>query len=163
MNGEPLQPQDAQLLQSIKDGGRWFRAVLCTLARRGVLLRQSSPERAKAILDALSTFPYYKGGQFLFDLLELEDFLLDGPPPEIVPTALSAGALQRVSAALNAVRASLDGEAAVEGAPAVQIEGGALVGDLPAIEAGFYLYQDFVLGVWASVAESGVEGEIVPG
>ena len=156
MNDETLQPQDVKLLQSLKEGGGWLRAMLCTLARRGVLLRQSSPARAKTILDALSTLPYYKGGQFLFDLLEMEDFMLDGPAPDILPAALNTSALQRLAAALDSVRASLDGNAIAQPAVPAVIEGGAMMGELPAIEAGFYLYQDVVLGVWLSVAETPV-------
>jgi hypothetical protein len=158
MNGETLHPQDVKLLQSLKEGGGWLRAVLCTLARRGVLLRLNSPARAKTILDALSTLPYYKGGQFLFDLLEMEDFMLDGPVPEILPAALNSSALQRLAGALESVRASLDGNAVATPAVPVVIEGGATVGQLPAIEAGFYLYQDVVLGVWLSVVETAAGG-----
>jgi hypothetical protein len=155
---QPLLSQDVQLLKSLKEGGQWLRAMVCTLARRGVLLRTASPERAKAILDALSTLPYYKGGQFLFDLLELEDFMLDGPPPEILPAALNAAALHRVALALHAVKRSLDGEAADAGImdtviDTVQVDSGSFIGDLPTLEAGFYLYQDVVLGVWSSVTE----------
>ena len=34
--------------------------------------------------------PYYKGGQFLFDLLEWEDFMLDGEPPPLLDEAALA-------------------------------------------------------------------------
>jgi hypothetical protein len=153
MSADSLQPQDVKLLQSLKEGGQWLRAVLCTLARRGVALRRASPERAQAVLEALATFPYYKGGQFLFDLLELEDFMLDGPPPEILSTTLDAGSLQRVAGALNAVKQMLDGQAAVIDTGVAEVQGGSTNGELPPLEAGFYLYQDVVLGVWASVSQ----------
>jgi hypothetical protein len=154
MSAEPLQPQDLQLLQSLKQGGHWLRAVLCTLGRRGVALRSASPERARAILDALSTLPYYKGGQFVFDLLELEDFMLDGPPPEVLPTALDPAALQRIAGALNAVKRSLDGQPIADDmSAAVSVQGGSATTDLPPLEAGFYLYQDVALGIWTSVVE----------
>ena len=160
MSADSLQPQDVKLLQSLKEGGQWLRAVLCTLARRGVALRRASPERAQAVLEALATFPYYKGGQFLFDLLELEDFMLDGPPSEILPTTLDAGSLQRVAGALNAVKQMLDGQAAVIDTGSAEITGGSMIGELPPLEAGFYLYQDVVLGVWVSVSQ--IEEEAGP-
>jgi hypothetical protein len=155
MKAEPFEPRDIQQLESLKDGNRWLRGVLCTLARRGVALRRASPERGAAILDALATLPYYKGGQFLFDLLEIEDFMLDGPPAEILPTTLDAGSLQRLAGALKAVKRSLDGEEPVEETIDVTLEGGVSNTDLPPLEAGFYLYQDVVLGIWASVSELG--------
>jgi hypothetical protein len=155
MSADPFEPRDIQLLESLKDGNRWLRGVLCTLARRGVALRRASPERGTAILDALATLPYYKGGQFLFDLLEIEDFMLDGPPPEILPTTLDAGSLQRLAAALRGVKRSLAGEGPVEETIGVAIEAGFANADLPPLEAGFYLYQDVVLGIWASVSEPG--------
>jgi len=34
------------------------------------------------------------------------------------------------------------------------VEGGTTAVQLPEIEAGFYLYQDVVLGAWLSVVES---------
>jgi hypothetical protein len=50
-----------------------------------VVFRQDDPERASQLLQVLSPFPCYKAGQFLFDLLEWEDFMLDGPEPPIEP------------------------------------------------------------------------------
>ncbi|MGA8029227.1 MAG: hypothetical protein WB992_18970 [Bryobacteraceae bacterium] len=160
MNAEPLQAQDIELIKSLKEGNEWLRAILCTLARRGVELRNASPDRASALLDALSRLPFYKGGQFLFDLLELEDYMLDGPAPEILSTTLDAGALQRLARALNAVKRSLDGQPEVSNTGAAEVEGGSIQGDLPPLEAGFFLYQDVVLGVWGSVVQSDPVGRI---
>ncbi|WP_433271378.1 hypothetical protein ACQPZF_12235 [Actinosynnema sp. CS-041913] len=64
-----------------------LREVLCTLARRGVAIRQDEPRRARQILDALAPWPFYKGGQVLFDLLEWEDFMVDGEPPPVLSRA----------------------------------------------------------------------------
>jgi len=55
----------------------------------------------------LSPFPYYKAGQFLFDLLEWEDFMLDGPEPPIVPTVLDAASLGRLAQWLDELRSAL--------------------------------------------------------
>ena len=147
-----LAPEDLILLASVRRGNEWLRAVLCTMARRGVAFRRAHPERASALLEALSTLPLFKGGHFLFDLMEWEDFMLDGPAPPIVPTVLDAAALFRIAAFLEHAKALFDGGAASE-LSGLQVAGGALSDtDLPPLEAGFYLYQDVVLGALASTA-----------
>jgi hypothetical protein len=151
MPTESFRPEDISLLESLREGGGWLRGVLITLARRGVTLRRESPERAQAILDALTTFPYYKGGQFLFDLLELEDFMLNGPAPALMPNVLDASALQRIAGALNAVRQSIDGSPVEEPLRGITVEGGGVGETLEALEPGFYLYQDVVLGIWRTL------------
>lgn len=140
-----LHPEDFALLESLRQGGEWLRAVLCTLARRGRAFRNAEPERARALLDALRVYPWYKGGQFLFDLMEWEDFMLDGPPPEIVPTALDAAALARLAGALQRLKAHLDGAAEAD-LPAVVASSALPEADLPPLEPGMYLYEDVVLG-----------------
>ncbi|SDP52186.1 hypothetical protein SAMN04487981_12537 [Streptomyces sp. cf386] len=83
--------QDAAVLDLVRRSNARTRAVLCTLARHGVAMRHEEPERAARLLEALGVWPVYKGGQFLFDLLEWEDFMLDGdPPPPIRPQDLAA-------------------------------------------------------------------------
>ena len=61
------------------------------MARRGVAIRQTTPRRARAILDALAPWPFYKGGQFLFDLMEWEDMMIDGEPPPVLSHAELTG------------------------------------------------------------------------
>lgn len=80
-----LRERDLSALRLVRTANSRLRAVLCTLARRGVLLRQREPERARQVLCALAPWPFYKGGQFLFDLLEWEDFMLDGDAPPVLP------------------------------------------------------------------------------
>lgn len=148
----PLLPEDLAFLESLRDGGNWLRAILTTLARRGVAFRRAEADRTAALLDALAPYPWYKGGQFLFDLMEWEDFLLDGPAPPPVGTALDASALSRLANALDAVKASLDGAQApasfgVSGAASVSMA----PADLPPLEAGMFLYEDVVLGVLLTV------------
>lgn len=150
---EALTPEDRATLQAIRRGNDWLRALLCTLARRGVAFRLAFPERAAALLAALSCLPLYKGGQVLFDLLEWEDFMVDGPPPPLLATSLDAGALQRLGDWLQELRSRLDGGIAPVDPDAVrtEMEGGLLDdSDLPPLEPGFYLYQDVVLGVLVS-------------
>ena len=108
----PALPADDQaLLVRFGRGQEWLRAVLCTLARRGGHIRETDPARARQILDELSRSPLYRGGQFLFDLLELEDFMVDGDLPPPVPTVLDEVALRQLWLALRRLRSTVDGTA----------------------------------------------------
>lgn len=151
----PLHPDDLVLLNSIRKKSDWLRAVLCTLARRGVSFRRAHPERAKLLLDALATYPFHKGGQFLFDLMEWEDFMIDGPAPEIVPATLDSATLFRLAGFLQSLQRHLDGAVGLDAK--IEVEPTAPSGtaeELPPLEPGFHLYQDVVLGVLQSVAAS---------
>jgi hypothetical protein len=110
-------------------------ALLCTMARLGVHWRNHEPERCSWWIGQLGMHPYYKGGQFLFDLLEWEDFLLDGE--------------QRVVAYADIL-------AFVEAVPVLRRllpEHLAFPSELPPLETGFYLYRDVVLGVlWITLS-----------
>jgi hypothetical protein len=165
--------EDLAALAAVARGSEWLRGVACTLARRGVAFRQAHPARARAMLDALESSPLYKMGQFLFDLTEWEDFMVDGPPPPVMPATLDARALARLAGLLRQVQAHVEGNgAAPDGAssaaspaaspwPVVTLAGVTLEVQplaapdgkepLPPLEAGFYLYQDVVLGVLRSV------------
>jgi hypothetical protein len=164
-NGDPpLTPEDLLLLGLVARGSDWLRAVLCTLARRGIAFRSQHPQRARNLLDMFAPLPAYKGGQFLFDLLEWEDFMLNGSPPPIVSTTLDARALRRAAAALTNIQSYLDG--AVQAIPVAEVIASVVVIDdqnLPPIEPGFYLYQDVVLGIVSStlplIGMSDVGGE----
>ncbi|MEU4767966.1 hypothetical protein AB0H12_32425 [Actinosynnema sp. NPDC023794] len=85
-----------------------LREVLCTLARRGAAIRQDDPQRARQILDALAPWPFYKGGQFLFDLLEWEDFMIDGEPPPILTRATFGKLLDLPVSLVDATFAAID-------------------------------------------------------
>ena len=159
MNADgPLLPQDLHLLAAVRDGAEWTRAVLCTLARRGAALRLSDPDRARALLDVLAPLPYYKAGQFLFDLLEWEDFMLDGPPARIVNSALDSRALQNLAFLLDGVRRHLDG-ASEDLRPRVRLEPAAAEPEpepeLPPLVGSIHLYDDVVLGGIARLQEAG--------
>lgn len=150
-HGGDFTSEDLALFRHLRAGNAWLRALLATLARRGVAFRRDHPERARAWLDELAVFPYYKAGQFLFDLLEWEDFVLD-EPAETLPTALDLEAVRRLSDALGSVQAHLDGAVPLE--PAQRPPFLVTLADeteLPPLEGGFYLYQDVVLGVLHSV------------
>ncbi len=94
-------PDDRELLEEVAGGNAWLRSVLCTLARRGTRIRREQPERASALLDALAAWPWFKAGQFLFDLMEWEDFMVDGPAPPELPSALDAVAWERLARRLR--------------------------------------------------------------
>ena len=149
---EHLQPEDISALTAIRSGNEWLRAALCTLARRGVAFRQEHPERAQTMLEALSVYPIFKAGQFLFDLMEWEDFMLDGPPPALVPTTLDGEAAARIVKFLNSIKAHLDG-AVTEDTPTIDPKMIFAHPDesLPPLEGGFYLYQDIVIGIIQSM------------
>lgn len=146
---------DAEVLAALAGGNDWLRAVLCTVGRRGALVRQADPARAAALLESLSPWPWFKGGQFLFDLLELEDFMVDGPAPPVLPTTLDAVAWQRIAERLREFRGLLDGAAE----KMVHMPGGLLeevsvtsgAETLPPLEPGLHLYRDVVLGAVVSV------------
>ena len=74
----PLNPEDVRLIERIQQATRGARVLLCTLARRGKALERDQPERAALLLTALRPHPLYKGGRLAFDMLEIEDLMLDG-------------------------------------------------------------------------------------
>lgn len=130
---DPLTAGDRRLLAVIEAQSEILRAVLCHFARLGVAWRKREPQRTSAWLAKLESSPFYKGGQFLFDLLEWEDFMLDGPRPPPV----SSGELMTIALRVAA-------EVGIE-VPAVELP--AIETSLPPIEPGFYLYRDVLLGL----------------
>jgi hypothetical protein len=148
-----LSAAEIRLLDALGQGHDWLRAALCTIGRRGIAYRQGRPEAAQTLLDALSTSPLYKAGQFFFDLMEWEDFMLDGPAPPILANVLDAAALQRLAALLDKIKSHLDGAPTVAvGSWRVELAG-VLVDqqDLPSLAGGLYIYRDCVLGALMSV------------
>ncbi|MFF9642909.1 hypothetical protein [Kitasatospora aureofaciens] len=183
---DPLTTTDRQALAFLTRTNSGLRACLCTLARHGVDLREREPDRAQALLATLAPWPLYKAGQFLFDLMEWEDFMVDGDPPPLVspdhilaqvglplrwlatsatattPGLVRALPVQNTAAALDlpirwfvaTARAALEGAAddltrlLPRPFPAPPSEAALPEDpeDLPPLEAGFYLYQDVVLG-----------------
>jgi hypothetical protein len=148
-------PEDRAVLELAGAGQQWLRAVLCTLARRGVEFRLAHAERSQMLLDSLSTSPVYRSGQFLFDLLELEDFMIDGEPPPVVPTVLDERSLHQIAAMIRRLQRGLDGglPPVVEPPPAAAPDEAADASQpLPELEPGFHLYADVVLGAVRSAA-----------
>lgn len=152
----PGHPDDDAVLAQLDAGNQWLRAVLCTLARRGTALRLTALERAERLVDLLSRWPVYKGGQFLFDLMEWEDFMTDGPPPPVLRTVLDGASLTRLARSLDGLRALVDGGGAgtlaqaVDAAAAMGVDLAVSTEDLPPLDPGLHLYRDVVLGVIVS-------------
>lgn len=169
-----MSEEDDAFLEAAQAGTAWLRSVLCTLARRGVAFRRGHPDRARRVVEHLSTSPLYRGGQFAFDLLELEDLMLDGPPPDAVSTTLDRRALLRLAAAVRRFQRGLDGTVPPAADEAALAEAARLLGDdgsdvsseeedLPELEASFHLYTDVVLGVVRSAAPLLLERRRRPG
>ncbi|MFG2132918.1 hypothetical protein ACGFNV_34675 [Streptomyces sp. NPDC048751] len=135
---------DERVREVLDTAGQWTRTALCTLARHGAALRRDDPDRGRHLLDTLAPWPPYKAGQFLFDLMEWEDFMLDGDPPTPLPldAALDAAGLPLawLRAAAARVSDTFEGEWVPPTVTATE--------DLPQLESGRYLYQDVVLGAW---------------
>ncbi|MFF1283969.1 hypothetical protein ACFVY4_24910 [Streptomyces sp. NPDC058299] len=188
----PLTPTDHRAFAFLGQVNSSLRQCLCTLARHGVALRRDTPERARLLLDMVRPWPLYKGGQFLFDLMEWEDLMVDGEPPPVLPTEriVSAASFpvqwlaaatseapaatravpgQRTAAALDlplrllatTARTAFLGAAQdltdLLGTPTPRTgaqddtEPGPAPAqppapELPPLEAGFYLYEDIILG-----------------
>jgi hypothetical protein len=75
-----MNSEDVRLIETIQQATQGARVLLCTLGRRGKALELHDPERAAFLLAALRPHPLYKGGRLAFDMLEIEDLMLDGPP-----------------------------------------------------------------------------------
>jgi len=75
-----VNPDDARLIAQIQLTTQGGRKVLCALARRGKALERDEPHRGALLLAAMRSHPLYKGGRLTFDMLEIEDLMLDGPP-----------------------------------------------------------------------------------
>lgn len=145
---------DERLLARIEGATLGGRALLYTLARMGSALRRDDPIRAHLLLHALQSHPFYKGGRVFFDVLELEDLMLDGPPPAPVGHASLWAVtdalvdLLRILARLTSELQEKDGSTPREDveAPASRDEQGPAP-DLPELDPSEYLYDLVVLGV----------------
>jgi hypothetical protein len=72
-----MNPDDYELIGRIRQATRGATRILSTLARRGKAIARDEPQRAAELISAVSTHPLYKGGRLAFDMLELEDLMLD--------------------------------------------------------------------------------------
>ncbi len=144
-----FQPADLNILQQLQRGNEWLRAVLCTLARRGLAFRQAYPLPAQYIMQSLTGLPYYKGGQFMFDLMEWEDFMLDGPPPPVLDSIFNAPMSQQVKAFISTIskyyNAQFSGNNQMSDTAWRDLS--LPEGDLPPLDGSIFLFQEVVLGL----------------
>jgi hypothetical protein len=73
-----VNPADSRLVEHIQQATQGGTRLLCTLARRGKALERDEPGRVEFLLMAVRSHPLYKGGRLAFDMLEIEDLMLDG-------------------------------------------------------------------------------------
>jgi hypothetical protein len=150
-------PADLEMLAALGRWNDWLRALLCTAARRGVALRLREPVRAEQLLVELSRWPWFKGGQFLFDLMEWEDFMVDGSAPPLLPGAFGSRGWSKLTHWLGRLQAAVDiefepGSTPLRFADEVEEELTASVGELPPLQPGLHLYRDVALGLFASAS-----------
>jgi hypothetical protein len=74
-----VNPADARLIQNIQQATGSIRDVLVKLGRRGKALERAQPGRGALLLTAVRPHPLYKAGRLTFDMLEIEDLILEGP------------------------------------------------------------------------------------
>lgn len=73
-----MNPADVHLVEQIQQATRGASQMLRALAKRGKVLEQDEPRRTELLVGAVRTHPLYKGGRLTFDMLEIEDLILDG-------------------------------------------------------------------------------------
>ena len=121
-----MDPADEQLLERVHLATRGAARLLRGMARRGKAIERDEPERAVLLLAGVSAHPLYKGGRLAFDMLEVEDLMLDEPLDSALSSfdltqVLGLGAAARIGDELlrlgadGPARRDLDG-AAVRGA-----------------------------------------------
>jgi hypothetical protein len=134
---DPFDATDRALLKMLQTQNLTLRAILCTLARYGVAFRQREPERAERWLELLGVHPFFKGGQFLFDLLEWEDFMLDGEPPPLLDASTLGPIVDHIAKSFGLdIKTSAAALTAITPAE-----------EPPPLRASYYLYHDVVSGL----------------
>jgi hypothetical protein len=131
------------------------------------------------LLAAVAPWPWYKAGQFIFDLFEWEDFMLDGPAPPVLDGQVDAVTVQHLAGLLRLAVAELDAAgapsgngAAGDGSASTRAAGSEAplsgtgprrshftvpADELPALEPGLHLYPDVVLGVLLSSSNAALD------
>jgi hypothetical protein len=114
-----VKPGDVQLIEHIQRATQGGARLLRTLARRGKAIERDEASRAAFLLTALRNHPFYKAGRLAFDMLEIEDLMLDGSPGEPMSTqevfeVLNAGARRVVEVLVRMGSRSHDSRATSE-------------------------------------------------
>jgi hypothetical protein len=149
---------DAQLVSRLAQTTQGTRAFLCALGRRGKWLFRDEPARAEALLAAVQPHPVYKAGRILFDLLELEDLMLDGPAPASEPEG-EAKAIQALLAGIERFNAVLGGGVAQPAeavAPVLSGTSSPPPGGWPELSSADYLFDLVVMGLLSQASQAQV-------
>ena len=93
-----MERADARLIDYIQRATRGGCMLLRTLGVRGKALERDDPERAAFLLAAVRSHPLYKGGRLAFDMLELEDLMLDASAVALLDDVQLGQLLSAVSA-----------------------------------------------------------------
>lgn len=75
-----VNPADARVIDRIQQATRGSRSLLRSLALRGKAIERDDGGRSAFLLEGLRSHPLYKGGRLAFDMLEIEDLMLDEAP-----------------------------------------------------------------------------------
>lgn len=175
-------PGDDLLIERIESATAASRALLCALARRGKELALRDEARAERLMRAARAHPLYKAARIGFDLLELEDLMLDGPPPARVSGYFEAGSVRAIVDSLERLRRALvDASAAMQGSSDIRelSPGGSALarlssgielspedepaGGWPALEGGDYLFDLVALGVLRQFARAAAAQQAADG
>jgi hypothetical protein len=106
---------DTRLIDYIQRATQGGCMLLRTLGVRGKALERDEPERAELLLAAVRSHSLYKGGRLAFDMLELEDLMLDASSVALLNDAQLAQLLSVVAANAHSVVEAILGLGSGEG------------------------------------------------
>jgi hypothetical protein len=110
--------RDEKLIEQIQRATEGASRLLCTLARRGKTMERDEPQRTALLLAAVRSHPLYKGGRLAFDMLEIEDIMLDASSLDPMSTAevvqVLRGRAHRLAEALARMGSRKEGRATAE-------------------------------------------------
>lgn len=157
---------DARLIEWIQQATRGGRVLLCSLGRRGKAMERDDPERAELLLTVVRAHPLYKAGRLAFDMLEIEDLMLDGPPVDQLGLAEVSRALGLVASRVEDLLAGLRQIGVISGngpgpsmpappLPLVRLEPAhEPTSPAPELQSSDYLYDFVVLGLLDALSRS---------
>ena len=131
-----MERADARLIEYIQQATRGGCMLLRTLGVRGKALERDDPERAALLLAAVRSHPLYKGGRLAFDMLELEDLMLDASSVALLSDVQLAQLLSAVAANAHTLNEAMLGFASGDGDGAAQPASAGDSGDHARIGAG---------------------------
>lgn len=157
-----LKPADIELIRRIRGTTVALSSLLCAFARRGKALFQDEPARADALLAAIRPHPLYRAGRIQFDLLELDEIMIDGTR---LPLGLDERELIRaMTRVLERIEQTLQ---ETGGSPAPSKKGASFTdfapepapaGGWPELVASDYMYDLVVLGLLRELSRMHING-----